>query len=141
MEEILHTYRSGWHVALSIVVIGVVVIGITVLADSTRIRSSEGVETVNDYEALISKGDVLVLSSSSGKTTNYWKVTYDGNKTVTIQQDASLFPNSYSGTLCGVDCRMELEMGWLRHITVTEKANHRVSVQWPWGWGYRRYHT
>lgn len=134
-------YSTGWITVVVVAIVAVISIGIAAVVNDGHARSTEGVVTISDYEATISKGDTLVLTSSSGKTRNYWKVTFDGNNTVFVNQDSSFFPSNYSGPTCGVGCHKELEMGWLRHITITEKADHRVSIQWPWGWGYRRYQS
>jgi hypothetical protein len=138
VEEILYRSSYGWVISAFVVVV-VVLIGLVVIAEGERDRSTKGVVTVSDYEATISKGETLVLTSTSGKTTNYWHVTFDGKRTVTVKQDTSFMPSEYSGSVCGIGCSQELEMGWLRHITIIERVDHRVSVQWPWGWGYRRY--
>lgn len=131
--------ESSGFTAIGAVLVIVVAIVLATAAGSIPAYSTSGVVTINDYEATISKGDMLVLTNTSGKTTRYWHVTFDGNRTVTVKQDSSFFPTEYSGVLCGVGCSQELSMGWPTHITIIERANHKVSVQWPWGWGYRRY--
>jgi hypothetical protein len=139
VEEILQKYRSGWITTVGLFLFAIIVIGIAIAIDSTHERSTAGVVTISDYEATISKGDVLVLTNRSGKTTNYWNVIYDGNKIVTVKQDTSLFPSEHSGSVCGVGCSQELSIGLLQHLTITERPNHKVSVKWEWGWGYQRY--
>lgn len=122
----------------------VIVIIVITLINGARAHSSAGVVTVSDYEATISKGDTLVLTSKSGKTTNYWHVTYDGDQIVTATKepgviDLSPSPDQHSERLCGVGCERQLNVRPLLGFTIIERADHRVSVKWSWQWGYRRH--
>ena len=113
----------------------------TFITLNNRPNSTEGVVTVDDYTAQIHVGDTLILTSSCGKScTHLWKVTWDGGDVVHIDDDGFLRSSHYSGTLCGIDCSVNIKTGLLSSgLDVTEKANEAVEVKWPFGWGYRRY--
>jgi hypothetical protein len=144
-EEILKKqYSYNGIVSIGLAVAVVIAIVVITLTNSARANSSAGVVTVSDYEATISKGDTLVLTSKSGKTTNYWHVTYDGDQTVTATKEPGVInlgpsPDQHSEKLCGVGCERQLNVQPLLGFTIIERADHRVSVKWSWRWGYRRH--
>jgi hypothetical protein len=145
VEEILnkqHGYSGLIVPGLTIAIVAIVVI--VSLISNNHASSSAGVITVSDYEATISKGDTLILTSKSGKTTNYWYVTFDGKQTVTMKRESRLLdfassPEEHSEKLCGVNCERHMNVRLFQGVTIIERADHRVGVKWTWQWGYRRH--
>ena len=118
--------------------ITVVALVIAIVIVSSWPSSSSGVRTINDYEANIGAGDTLVLTNLQGKTTHVWKITYDGENTVTAIDTTAMFGFTSTGHLCGEGCTTSLDAGWFQSLTLTQIANARVDVKWPFGWGYQR---
>ncbi len=131
---------GGLKFVVVLLIAGVAIVVALVLSDS-RPRSSVGVETIGNNAAIISEGDTLVLTSSCGKSCSHtWLVTYDGDKTVKVDDSGGFMPQHHTGTLCGVDCATKVDMGWLRSgLDIVERADRTVEVHWPWLWGYREY--
>ena len=135
MEEKL----KGLGGVVAAIIIAVVFI-IALASSANHPYSSEGVITVSDYEATISKGDTLVITSGSGKSFVIWSVTYDGDKTVTATPGKGEYlEHAYQADVCGVDCVQKFALGWFRHLTITEQPDSRVNVKWTFGWQYYRY--
>lgn len=136
---------NGSGSSLAMVAIGIVAIlalVVIVVVNDHRPRSSEGVVTIDDYTARISRGDTLVLTSSCGKSCSHtWLITWDGEKTVRVDDNGGFFGGShYTGTLCGIDCPARVDLGWFNSgLDIAERSDRTVEVHWAWTWGYRRY--
>lgn len=137
----MYNSRSGGFSGIAwIVGIVILLVGLGITLTNPHEHSSGGVITISDYEASIAKGDTLNLSHSNGDSTDYWSVIYDGDTLVTAHKKGGMFSSDHTGKLCGTGCSKELDLGWPTHLTMTKLPGDRVSIKWPWGWGYLRNH-
>jgi hypothetical protein len=115
-------------------VVGVIILLLTfaVWMESLQTSTSPGVETVSHNTAQLHPGQQLVVHNT-GKHSDYWTVKY--NHDGTVSADCGFFCKSQKKSLCGSDCKIELDPGmWSNSFKVTENSDGSINIRWPNGY-------
>ena len=111
--------------------------------DSTIPNSTKGVTVVQGNTARVPQGEDFVVTDSvycgnSCLIIHVWHITYDGQQTITFDEPDD--DDHFTGTLCGVDCTIKVDIGEDMYATLRNvNGVNVVDVKWPQGWDYRPY--
>jgi hypothetical protein len=124
-----------------VLVLVLLVGGCIALYEASTPRSTAGVTIVDANVARLPVGETFILTHQVGKIRYVWEITYDG-KTVKFHCQEWFCSDLDTATLCGVDCKVEVDGGFLAgKFFVCQRSDGAANVEWPWGMTYRPYQS
>lgn len=114
------------------------VLGLAFAVDAGEPHSTPDVTIISSDTASLPEGGTLVFLHTVGKSTTWWKVTYDGQSVSFQQEGFWIFGGTHDTVPVTPGQTVSQYMGWGQGtFWLTPERGGWVRVYWPFGWDYR----